>query len=94
MPNSHINPPGEEIQQWAERQARILVAGGISPIVVDNAIKRVLGSLPDHDVNLSEWIPDDVAFSATPDAIREARIAWYASFGVPSTFKRILDATH
>lgn len=76
---------------WVAQQIKVLLAAGMNPVDVETIMRQVLAMLPTEDVNLMEWVPQQIALEVNPVTIHDARVDWYAK--APAKFKRVLDAT-
>lgn len=81
-------------RKWADLQIAALLDLGIDLADAQRSVQWVLDRMPE-DADPDTWIPDaDLLYSepSSPEAIQDARAAWYASDGVQGKYKRLLDA--
>lgn len=82
-------------QSWVESQLRVLVDIGVDLAEAERSVKWVLDNMPEG-ADPATWIPTPEQLwvdPASPEAIADARQAWYASPAVQTRFRRLLDAT-
>lgn len=81
-------------QKWADQQIAALLDLGIDLADAQRSVNFVLDNMPE-DADPNTWIPSAEQLEhdpSTPELIRDARTAWYASDAVPAKYKRLLDA--
>jgi len=85
----------EPRRKWADRQIAALLDIGIDLADAQASVQWALDHMPE-DADPDTWIPSADLLAAqdpsAPEAVQDARAAWYASDGVSAKYKRLLDA--
>ena len=84
----------QELHRWADRQLAVLLDLGIDLADAQRSVHWALDHLPEG-ADPDTWIPPAELLEhdpSTPEAVQDARAAWYASDNVPPKYKRLLDA--
>lgn len=86
--------PGE-LEKWKSAQIAAAVALGINPLDAASAMRSFLAMLPQGADPATYIVPSErLEQDIMSDAIvQDSRSEWYGAERIPSTYKRLLDAT-